>query len=69
VDILVVTAMADQGIDSTLQKTFGDETVETAYDDPEFEAGGIKVSFKKLRHVVLPICGLAQINRIRARTK
>jgi hypothetical protein len=66
VDILVVTTMADQGVYSSFQQTLGDEAVETADDDPEFEAFGFKLSFKELWHVDLPKYGLAQINWIRA---
>ena len=61
VDIPVVTAMADQGVNGTLQKTFGDEAVETADDDPEFETLGFKLSFKELRNDDLPKYGLTRI--------
>jgi hypothetical protein len=58
--------MTDQGVNGTLQKTFGDEAVETTDDDPEFETLGFKLSFKELRHVDLRKFGLTRINRIRA---
>src|SRR6185369_998174 len=68
-DILVVATMTDQGVNGTFQQTFGDEAVETADNDPEFEAFGFKLSFKELRHVDLPYIWPNPENWISALTK